>query len=460
MRKALGCTILSAALVWGLAPAAGAAVHADDSASTTTVTATSTDSAYAAASLRPRLVVGSRGPAVVYVQTKLGVAPATGYYGTLTKAAVRSLQKSVGHKVTGKVTKRTWKVLLAQDTTATAEAAAAAEPRAAAELTPKLVRGSRGPAVIYVQQTLGVTPASGYYGTLTEAAVRALQSAKSLKVTGQVTKGTWKVLLAAKGVITLPVEEDTSAAEQPSTEPEPEPSTEPSAELTPEQAAATKPTLSYGMGPGNPAVIYVQQYLHVSPTSGYFGTLTKAAVTNYQKALGISATGTVGPLTWAAILAGRTAADVTPTPSASPSPTPTSSIATPTYELPANPKARQVALAYALEQVGKKYVLGGNGPDVFDCSGLVQQAYLKAGVRLPRLASQQRFAGTEVTLDQLLPGDLLYYQDGSSPRNGHIAMYAGKQLVVEASNPKYGVRMRALNEPWYRDRFVAAVRIG
>jgi cell wall-associated NlpC family hydrolase len=115
---------------------------------------------------------------------------------------------------------------------------------------------------------------------------------------------------------------------------------------------------------------------------------------------------------------------------------------------------------FALAQVGKPYVLGGNGPAVFDCSGLIQQAYLKAGVKLPRLASQQRFAGTRVTLDQLLPGDLLYYQDGSSPRKGHISMYAGNGLVVEAANPRRGVRIRTLNERWYRDRFVAAVRVG
>jgi cell wall-associated NlpC family hydrolase len=119
-----------------------------------------------------------------------------------------------------------------------------------------------------------------------------------------------------------------------------------------------------------------------------------------------------------------------------------------------------VALVFALAQVGKPYVLGGNGPEVFDCSGLVQQAYLAAGVRLPRLASQQRFAGTRISADQLLPGDLLYYQDGSSPRKGHIAMYVGDGLAVEAANPRRGVRVRPLDEAWYRDRFVTAVRIG
>jgi cell wall-associated NlpC family hydrolase len=229
--------------------------------------------------------------------------------------------------------------------------------------------------------------------------------------------------------------------------------------LTPEQAAAARPTLRQGMGPGDPAVVFVQRYLRVTPDSGYFGTLTRAAVTAYQKSLGISATGTVGPLTWAAIAAGRTAPAPTGT---TPSPTPTSSPPTApgTFTPPAGATPREVAVAFALAQVGKPYVLGGNGPEVFDCSGLVQQAYLAAGVKLPRLASQQRFAGTRVDLDELLPGDLLYYQDGSSPRNGHISMYAGDGRAVEAANPRRGVRVRDLNETWYRDRFVAAVRIG
>jgi cell wall-associated NlpC family hydrolase len=200
----------------------------------------------------------------------------------------------------------------------------------------------------------------------------------------------------------------------------------------------------------------VQKYLGVTPATGFFGVLTTNAVTSYQKALGLAVTATVDAATWKAIHSGRVAPVATP-----PAPTaPGTVIPTPRYPLPANPTAADRAVAFALAQVGKPYVLGGNGPAVFDCSGLVQQAYLSAGVRLPRLASQQRFAGTPVDIAKLLPGDLLYYQDGSSPRNGHISMYAGNGLAVEAANPRRGVRIRPLHETWYRDRFVAAVRVG
>ena len=452
MRKALGGTILSAALVWGLALPAQAmpSENGPSDSRSTTLSASAVSTPAVAAKLKPALKTGSRSAAVVYVQQKLGVTPASGYYGALTRSAVKALQKANKLKTTGKVDRATWKVLLTASTSSTTEAAAAT-PAAAAALKPALKTGSRSAAVVYVQQRLGVTPASGYYGALTKSAVKALQKANKLKTTGNVDKATWKVLLTAEGVIALPA--DTVQTDSAQTD---------SATLTPEQAAAAQPQLKSGMGPGHPAVTYVQQYLGVAPATGYFGTQTKAAVVAYQKGLGITASGTVGPLTWAAIATGQRVATET-TPPASPPPTPTAAtttVATPTYVLPEGAAARDVALVFALAQVGKQYVLGGNGPDVFDCSGLVQQAYLTAGVRLPRLASQQRYAGTEVTLDQLLPGDLLYYQDGSSPRNGHISMYAGNGLVVEAANPRRGVRVRTLDEAWYADRFVSAIRIG
>ena len=319
-------------------------------------------------------------------------------------------------------------------------------PAAAAALRPKLRKGSTGPAVVYVQQQLGVTPTSGWYGPLTRRAVKKLQAAAGLARTGRVTRSTWRALFAA------------AAATPAKPAPAPEP---PPVAQTPEQAAAGRPALARGMGPGDPAVIYVQRFLRVSPDSGYFGTLTTAAVTAYQAGLGLPVSGAVDDATWSAILAGRTVPVPPPAPappSATPDPSPPVASGY-RYPLPANPTVADRALVFALAQVGKPYVLGGNGPDVFDCSGLVQQAFLSAGVALPRLASQQRFAGTRVELDELLPGDLLYYQDGTSPRSGHISMYAGNGLAVEAANPRRGVRIRDLDEPWYRDRFVAATRI-
>ncbi len=468
MKKTVGCTILSAALVCGLglpAHALGlpASDPADGATSGTVQVLASAMTPAAAARLRPTLRLGSRSAAVVYVQTKLGVRPASGYYGPITAKAVRAAQRSHGLKATGRVTASTWKVVLLGSSTTSDPAPDPAPadqpdttvvptptPEEAAGSKPALARGSRGPAVVYVQTKLGIAPATGYYGDQTKASVTLLQRTNKIKATGKVGPSTWKVLLAAQGVIELPDEVVTSPKVD-----DTDPAIPPAPPvLTPEQAAAARPLLVTGAGPSDPAVIYVQKYLGVTPATGYYGTLTTRAVTAYQKGIGIAVNGGVDAATWDAILAGRVPAPVAAPPTPSPA-----TIRTPDYALPANPTPADRALVYALAQVGKPYVLGGNGPAVYDCSGLVQQAYLSAGVKLPRLASQQRFAGTEVSIDTLLPGDLLYYQDGSSPRRGHISMYAGDGLVVEAANPRRGVRMRTLNEAWYRDRFVAAVRI-
>jgi cell wall-associated NlpC family hydrolase len=479
MNKTVGSTLLSAALVCGLGlPAHAVDVPGTDPAQETQgapVQAMTAPTPAAAAALRPALRIGSRSPAVVFVQSELGVKPASGYYGPLTTRAVRALQERHGLKVTGHVTASTWKVLLratstttdpatapapspttpapAPSTPAVAPTATSPSPQDAALKKPTLARGSRGPAVVFVQKELGVEPPTGYFGALTKAAVITLQRAHKLKPTGKVDKGTWKVVHAATQVREAPTPEAPTTpqpgAGSPAVTPTPP-------VLTPERAAATRPLLQRGSGPDDPAVVFVQKFLGVIPATGFFGTLTTNAVTSYQKALGLAVTASVDATTWEAILSGR----VAPT-TAGPVPTtPAKGIPTPQYPLPANPTAADRAVVYALAQVGKPYVLGGNGPAVFDCSGLIQQAYLSAGVKLPRLASQQRFAGTRVNIDQLLPGDLLYYQDGSSPRKGHISMYAGNGLVVEAANPRRGVRIRTLHERWYRDRFVAAVRIG
>lgn len=344
--------------------------------------------------------------------------------------------------------------------TAKATKAAALTPDSAARLRPALGMGASSPAVIYVQRKLGVRPVSGYYGPITKAAVKSLQAKFKLARTGRMNSKTWAALARSKSASRSAAKAAKKTVKV----------------LTPAEAAAKRPELKFGMGPDNPAVIFVQQYLNVSPQSGYFGAMTREAVLAYQRGVGLSATGVVGPLTWQAIEAKKVADPAKAAASAPADPeAPTLSadgaattvattpapatIPTPTYTLPENPTAADKALVYALAQVGKPYVLGGNGPDVFDCSGLVQQAYLSAGISLPRLASQQQYEGTQVTLETLVPGDLIYYQDGASPRRGHISMYAGNGLAVEAANPRRGVRIRALNESWYAERFVRATHI-
>ena len=85
------------------------------------------------------------------------------------------------------------------------------------------------------------------------------------------------------------------------------------------------------------------------------------------------------------------------------------------------------AVQAAVSQLGVPYVFGGEQPGVgFDCSGLVQWAWARAGVSIPRTTETQWPALPHVSLDALQPGDLLFYYnlDGDNQVD-HVVMYAG-----------------------------------
>ena len=98
----------------------------------------------------------------------------------------------------------------------------------------------------------------------------------------------------------------------------------------------------------------------------------------------------------------------------------------------------QVAVRAALSRLGRPYVWGATGPDRFDCSGLVQWAYARAGVALPRTTYQQILAGAPVAPSQVRPGDLVF------PHSGHVQMAIGNNLVVEAPQPGATVQISRL----------------
>jgi peptidoglycan DL-endopeptidase CwlO len=94
------------------------------------------------------------------------------------------------------------------------------------------------------------------------------------------------------------------------------------------------------------------------------------------------------------------------------------------------------AVAAARSAIGRPYVWGAAGPGSFDCSGLTQWAYGRAGTAIPRTSQGQRSAGRQVPLSQAQPGDLVVYRDDAS----HVAMYVGDGKVVHAAHPGEPVR--------------------
>jgi len=94
-------------------------------------------------------------------------------------------------------------------------------------------------------------------------------------------------------------------------------------------------------------------------------------------------------------------------------------------------------LTAALSRLGMKYVWGGAGPFVFDCSGLVQWSMRQAGITMPRVAVNQAQTGPRIPLSELEPGDLLFYHtDPTAPDYiSHVAIYLGKGLMLQAPEP-------------------------
>lgn len=114
------------------------------------------------------------------------------------------------------------------------------------------------------------------------------------------------------------------------------------------------------------------------------------------------------------------------------------------------------AVAAARSRIGDTFVMGGQGPSVFDCSGLMVWSWRAAGVTLPRTAAEQATVGRPVSLSELQAGDILTFYHPV----GHVAMVTGRNtagtvMIVEASTEGVPVHERAM----YEDGLVGARRI-
>ncbi len=86
---------------------------------------------------------------------------------------------------------------------------------------------------------------------------------------------------------------------------------------------------------------------------------------------------------------------------------------------------RADVLSFARAQIGKPYCWGGAGPSCFDCSGLVESSWRRAGVLLPRTSEAMARQLREVSLLDARVGDILYWP-------GHVGLYAGDGQVIDA----------------------------
>ncbi len=107
--------------------------------------------------------------------------------------------------------------------------------------------------------------------------------------------------------------------------------------------------------------------------------------------------------------------------------------------LPAPSARAAAAIGYAEAQLGKPYVYAASGPNTYDCSGLTMMAWAAAGVSMAHYSGAQYQMFPHVPLDQLEPGDLIFWGSGGSE---HVSMYIGGGLQIAATHTGDYVRIQ------------------
>lgn len=105
----------------------------------------------------------------------------------------------------------------------------------------------------------------------------------------------------------------------------------------------------------------------------------------------------------------------------------------------------------ALSERGKPYEYGAEGPDAFDCSGLVQWVYGKLGLTTPRTTTDMMGNKSNlqpITRAQLGPGDLVFSNWTGEPHS-HVGIYDGKGNIIEAPEPGKNVMVTKLGDGYW-----------
>ncbi|MET0281704.1 MAG: C40 family peptidase [Steroidobacteraceae bacterium] len=118
----------------------------------------------------------------------------------------------------------------------------------------------------------------------------------------------------------------------------------------------------------------------------------------------------------------------------------------------------QLLATHAAALLGRPYRFGGNGPEAFDCSGLVSFVHRELGIDVPRTTAGQFRAAHPVVVEALQPGDLLFFRmDG--PQVAHVGIYVGERRFIHAPQSGRPVETRSLDDRFYHSRLLRAGRL-
>jgi cell wall-associated NlpC family hydrolase len=133
------------------------------------------------------------------------------------------------------------------------------------------------------------------------------------------------------------------------------------------------------------------------------------------------------------------------------------------YEVgPPNSAKVETAINFASQQLGERYVLGGRGPNIWDCSGITKVSYEVAGTYIGTHSATNQFYNMAakrrlIPIKEAVRGDLMWYSytDNFNGDKYHVVMYLGDGMMLEAPNPNRTVRIVKLR---YGDLFRYAGR--
>ena len=190
-------------------------------------------------------------------------------------------------------------------------------------------------------------------------------------------------------------------------------------------------------------------FLNIDNCTNYFGTQTKEALINFQKAHGLKVDGIAGTETINAINNAFVKKGRKPRPASA-----------------SRGGSRSGSLGESIVNTAKKYMgtaysYGSSSATAFDCSGFTQYVYKQHGINLPRTSAGQAGAGTKVSRSNLQIGDLVIFSGTYDGRTGpsHTGIYIGNGKFIHSSSAGKGVIVSDLNSGYYKNHFSYGRRV-
>ncbi|PFJ24688.1 peptidoglycan-binding protein [Bacillus thuringiensis] len=339
----------------------------------------------------------------------------TGYYGSVTKQAVLDFQRSHGVPDTGNVGNLTKNALASEITKIEGSTSNG---------NGLLKQGTSNNEVKQLQDNLRKlnyfhVNSTGYFGSITKSSVIQFQGDKGLSADGIVGPNTKSAIANALN--------GTSTSSQPSN--------------------------GNGLlkqGTSNSEVQQLQDNLRKlnyfnANSTGYFGSITKSSVIQFQSDKGLSADGIVGPNTKVAIANALNGTSVN---------NPSTQV-----QNPSSSKAEAI-ISTAKKYLGVPYVWGGTSPSGFDCSGFVYYVFRQHGINnLPRVSYDMFNVGTSVNKSDLRAGDLVYFKNTYREGISHVGIYIGDGQFIQASSGDEKVKISNLSGSYYIQHYAGAKRV-